>query len=141
MKITKIKFALTRQVTNFHPMSFEIEADLSPNEDPATCMNNLQEYGIRVAYKDSPANRDSLIKALCTIKDKIELRGEANENLNKPYRSEAEIKKDIFPSKLKTSEKFFTEGDFTGSKDYKSNPFGEPDDDDIFSPGLQHTPK
>ncbi len=65
MKITTIKYSMTRQITAFHPANFEIEANITEDEDPAECARALQELVIRILYKDKALERDSLIKQLC----------------------------------------------------------------------------
>ncbi len=84
MKITKIEYSMTRQITNFHPASYTISADLAEGDDVEKCCKELQEMTIRVLYKDSVVMRDSLIKQLCgsNTEVKFEIKSKNQQNAN-----------------------------------------------------------
>ncbi len=56
---------MTRQIKDFHPANYSIEADVYENEDVHVACNTLQELTIQVLYRDQPKTRDSLIQQLC----------------------------------------------------------------------------
>ncbi len=73
MKIKSITYSMTRQVTNFHPASFEISADVLEGENEQEVARELQRLTIRILYKDRPIERDSLIKQLCDSDNKTKI--------------------------------------------------------------------
>ncbi len=65
MKITKVTYHMVRQLRQYEPASFTLEAEVFDGEDPSVAALALQELTIRLLFKDSPQMRDSLLKQLC----------------------------------------------------------------------------
>ena len=57
-------YSHTRQVTQYHPATFCIEAEIDPTQDPIQCAKALQELVIKVLYKDDAKQREHLINSL-----------------------------------------------------------------------------
>lgn len=98
MKIKSIEYSMTRQVTNFHPASYTISADLSDGDDLQKCCKELQEMTIRVLYKDSPVMRDSLIKQLCGTENvTINKKNTTNLSETKEKEDQTDLTNEDFP--------------------------------------------
>lgn len=65
MKITKISVSQTRQITQFHPANYSIEAELVEGEDSKKAIQDLHKMVFEELYKDVPEERDKLIARFC----------------------------------------------------------------------------
>jgi len=64
LKITKVSCSITRQVQQFQPVVFSMEAEVPSGGNPEEIAKELQRIVIRVLYKDSPVLRDDYIKKI-----------------------------------------------------------------------------
>ena len=61
MKITSITCSMTRQVRQYEPQTFSMQAELTENEDLKECSRQLQKLVIRVLYRDSVKMQEPLM--------------------------------------------------------------------------------
>jgi hypothetical protein len=65
LKITKVSYSMTRQVTSFHPAVYSMEAEVSEGQTAEQVALELQKMVIKVLYRDQQKQRDMLIESLC----------------------------------------------------------------------------